>query len=135
MSLDSTLQHSVASIPECVAAGYVDISSGMLLSVKTVDSHPREVLDLVAAATADLYQGPNIRSIEQMFRRARGLQEQEGAHYFQEIIVNSENLIHIFMRGKRYPDYVMVFVCRRTANLGMALTRSRLAMPGIEAEI
>ncbi|WP_312915341.1 hypothetical protein [Stenotrophomonas sp.] len=135
MSLDSTLQQSVGSIPECVAAGYVDISSGMLLSVRTVDSHPREVLDLVAAATADLYQGPNIRSIEQMFRRARGLQEQEGAHYFQEIIVNSENLIHIFMRGKRYPDYVMVFVCRRTANLGMALTKSRLALPGIEAEI
>ncbi|MCD9087829.1 hypothetical protein [Stenotrophomonas sp. SY1] len=135
MSLDSVLQQSVASIPECVAAGYVDISSGMLLSVKTVDSHPREVLDLVAAATADLYQGPNIRTIEQMFRRARGLQEQEGAHYFQEIIVNSENLIHIFMRGKRYPDYVMVFVCRRTANLGMALTRSRLAMPLIEAQI
>ncbi|MBD9535179.1 hypothetical protein ATCM_12130 [Stenotrophomonas sp. ATCM1_4] len=135
MSLDTTLQQAVASVPECVAAGYVDISSGMLLSVRTVDSHPREVLDLVAAATADLYQGPNIRSIEQMFRRARGLQEQEGAHYFQEIIVNSENLIHIFMRGKRYPDYVMVFVCRRTANLGMALTRSRLAMPGIEAAI
>jgi len=135
MSLDTTLQQSVASIPECVAAGYVDISSGMLLAVRTVDSHPREVLDLVAAATADLYQGPNIRSIEQMFRRARGLEDQEGAHYFQEIIVNSENLIHIFMRGKRYPDYVMVFVCRRTANLGMALTRSRLAMPLIEAEL
>ena len=135
MSLDTTLQQAVVSVPECVAAGYVDISSGMLLSVRTVDSHPREVLDLVAAATAVLYQGPNIRSIEQMFRRARGLQEQEGAHYFQEIIVNSENLIHIFMRGKRYPDYVMVFVCRRTANLGMALTRSRLAMPGIEAAI
>ncbi len=135
MSLDTILQQSVASIPECVAAGYVDISSGMLLSVRTVDSHPREVLDLVAAATADLYQGPNIRSIEQMFRRARGLEEVDGAHYFQEIIVNSENLIHIFMRGKRYPDYVMVFVCRRTANLGMALTKSRLAMPAIEAEI
>ena len=29
----------------------------------------------------------------------------------------------------------MVFVCRRTANLGMALTRSRLAMPSIEAQI
>lgn len=133
MSLDSIIQKSVASIPECLAAGYVDISSGMLLSVRTVDSHPREVLDLVAAATADLYEGPNVRTIEQMFRRARGLPEGEGTHYFQEIIVNSENLIHVFMRGKRYPSYVMVFVCRRTANLGMALTKARLAMPEIEA--
>jgi hypothetical protein len=135
MSLDTTIQKSVASIPECLAAGYVDISSGMLLSVRTVDSHPREVLDLVAAATADLYEGPNVRAIEQMFRRSRGLPESEGAHYFQEIIVNSENLIHVFMRGKRYPSYVMVFVCRRTANLGMALTKARLAMPEIEAAV
>ena len=136
MSLDAIIQKSVASIPECLAAGYVDTSSGMLLSVRTVDSHPREVLDLVAAATADLYEGPNVRAIEQMFRRSRGLPaDGEGAHYFQEIIVNSENLIHVFMRGKRYPSYVMVFVCRRTANLGMALTKARLAMPEIEAAV
>lgn len=136
MSLDTIIQKAVGTIPECLAAGYVDISSGMLLSVKTVDSHPREVLDLVAAATADLYEGPNVRAIEQMFRRARGLPaDGEGAYYFQEIIVNSENLIHVFMRGRRYPSYVMVFVCRRTANLGMALTKARLAMPEIEAAV
>jgi len=133
MSLEATLHKAINSVPECLAGGYVDISSGMLLAVRTVDSHPREVLDLVAAATADLFQGQNVRMIEQMFRRARGLGEEKDAHYFQEIIVNSENLIHLFMRGKRYPDYVMVFVCRRTANLGMALTRARLAMPDIEA--
>ena len=136
MSLDSIIQQSVSAIPECLAAGYVDISSGMLLGVKTVDSHPREVLDLVAAATADLYEGPNVRAIEQLFRRSRGLPDgEDGARYFQEIIVNSENLIHVFMRGKRYPNYVMVFVCRRTANLGMALTKARLAMPEIEAAV
>ena len=42
------------------AASYVDIESGMLLAVKTVDSHLAEVLNLVAAATADLFQGPNV---------------------------------------------------------------------------
>lgn len=135
MSLDSTIQAAVQSVPECLAGGYVDLSSGMLLSVKTVDSHPREVLDLVAAATSDLFEGPNVRTVEQLFRRSRGLPEEDGARYFQEIIVNSDNLIHVFMRGKRFPSYVMVFVCRRTANLGMALTKARLAMPGIEAAV
>ncbi|MCL7713295.1 hypothetical protein [Stenotrophomonas mori] len=135
MSLDATIQSSIAAVPECLAAGYVDISSGMLLAMRTVDSHPREVLDLLAAATADLYDGANVRMIEQLFRRSRGLPESDGARYFQEIIVNSENLIHIFMRGKRYPNYIVVFVCRRTANLGMALTKARLSMPQIEAAV
>jgi hypothetical protein len=133
-TLDQQLNTAVASIPECLAAGYVDIASGMLMAVKTVDSHPSEVLDLVAAATADLFAGPNVTMIEKLFNKSRGVAN-DGHHYFQEIIVNSDNLIHVFMRGKRYPDYVAVFVCRRSANLGMALTKARMAMPELEASV
>lgn len=132
MSLESALQTAVSSIPECVAAGFVDVSSGMLMAIKTVDSHPREVIDLVAAATADLFNGPNVSLIEKLFRRSRGVAH-DGHHYFQEIIVNSDNLIHVFIRGKANPEYVAVFVCRRSANLGMVLTKSRLAMPQLES--
>ena len=130
--LDQQLNTAVSSIPECLAAGYVDIGSGMLLSVKTVDSHPSEVLDLVAAATADMFAGPNVSMIEKMFKKSRGVAD-DNHHYFQEIIVNSDNLLHIFMRGKKYSSHVTVFVCRKSANLGMALTKARLALPEIEA--
>ena len=117
MSLDSKFPTFLATVPECVAGGYVDISSGMLLAVKTVDSHPQDVIALVAAATADLFAGQNITTIEQLFRRARGVQD-NGHHYFQEIIVNSDNLLHIFIRGKKYPDYVTVFGCPRVGQSG-----------------
>ena len=40
MSCEVALSNAAASVPECVAAGYVDVASGMLLSLKTVDSHP-----------------------------------------------------------------------------------------------
>ena len=132
MSFDAALNQAAASVPECVAAGYVDVASGMLLAIKTVDSHPRQVIDLLAAATADLFNGESVSMIERMFKKARGLQD-DGYHYFQEIIVNSENLILVFLRGKANPEYVAVFVCRKTANLGMALTKARLAMPKLEA--
>ena len=134
MSLDSVLTQAAASVPECLAAGYVDAASGMLLSIRTVDSHPREVIDLVAAATADLFNGPNVSMIETLFKRSRGISD-DGHHYFQEIIINSDNLIHVFLRSKNVTDYVAVFVCRRTANLGMALTKASMAKPGIEAAV
>ncbi|NOT20702.1 MAG: hypothetical protein HOP24_10615 [Sideroxydans sp.] len=133
-NLDQELASAVAAIPECLAGGYIDISSGMLLSVKTVDSHPAEVIDMLAAATGDLFAGKNVVAIEQMFKKARGV-ALDNHHYFQEIIVNSDNLIHVFIRGKQYPDYIACFVCRKTANLGMALTKSRAAMPAIEAAV
>lgn len=130
-SLDSALQNAIASIPECLAAGYIDLSSGMLLGIKSVDSQPTEVVELLAAATADLFQGTNVRIIESMFKKARGLTE-DGHHYFQEIIINSDNLIHVFLRGKN-EEQVACFVCRKSANLGMALTKARSAMPSLEA--
>ena len=131
--LNNALQTAIASIPECLAAGYIDLSSGMLLGIKSVDSQPAEVVELLAAATADLYQGPNVRLIETIFKKARGLKD-DNHHYFQEFIVNSDNLIHIFLRGKNQ-EQVACFVCRKSANLGMALTKSRSAMPALEASI
>lgn len=132
MSLDTALSKAQGSVPECVAAGYVDMSTGMLLGVRTVDSHPQEVLDLVAAATADLFQGQNVTSIEKLFRKSRG-QDEDGKHYFNEIIVFSENLLHVFLRSKKYPDQAAVFVCRGSVNIGMALTKSRISLNAIEA--
>ena len=82
MDLNSELKKAVDFVPECLAAGYVDVSTGMLLAIRTVDSHPREVIDMVAAATADMFNGPNVSMIEQMFNKSRGI-ENTGYHYFQ----------------------------------------------------
>ncbi len=131
--LNNALQTAIASIPECLAAGYIDLSSGMLLGIKTVDSQPAEVVELLAAATADLFQGTNVKMIEGIFKKARGLKD-DGHHYFQEFIINSDNLIHIFIRGKNQ-EHVACFVCRKSANLGMALTKARSAMPALEAAL
>ncbi|MBI3479909.1 MAG: hypothetical protein HY016_06080 [Nitrosomonadales bacterium] len=129
--LSSALQTAIAAIPECLAAGYIDLSSGMLLGIKSVDSQPTEVVELLAAATADLFQGTNVKMIESIFKKARGLKD-DGHHYFQEIIINSDNLIHVFIRGKN-EEQVACFVCRKSANLGMAITKARSSMPALEA--
>jgi ethanolamine utilization protein EutA (predicted chaperonin) len=131
MSLDSELQSMQRNIPECVATGFVDMKTGMLLGVKTVDSHPQEVLDLVAAATGDLFQGQNVSAIENMFKKGRGVAA-NNHHYFQEVIVLSDNLLHVFQRCKKNEDLVVVAVCRVSANLGMVLTRSRMHLEKVE---
>jgi hypothetical protein len=132
MSLDSAIAETVKAVPDAVACGLVDMSTGMLIGVKTVDSHPQEVLDLVAAATSDLFQGSNVSAIEKLFKKARGTANDD-RHYFQEIVVLSDNLIHVFLRGKKSQGQVTVVVTRASANLGMVLTKSRQAAAKIEA--
>lgn len=134
MNIDESLSKAQRAIPECVAIGFVDMKTGMLLSVKTVDSHPQEVLDLVAAATGELFQGPNVSAIEKAFKKVRGLSNDDH-HYFQEILVMSDNLIHVFQRCKRHSDMVLATICRAGANLGMVLTKARSALPEIEASV
>jgi hypothetical protein len=128
------LSDAIKQIPECVAAGYVDLSTGMLLGVKTVDSHPAEVLEIVAAATSDMFQGANVTLIENMFKKARGVEDDQ-RHYFQEMIVLSENLLHVFMRCKANQDHVIVFVSRKSANMGMVLSKGKSVLPALEASV
>ena len=123
MSVETILTKSMSEIPKAVAAGVVDMSTGMLLGVKTIDSHPQEVLDLVAAATKDLFEGDNVTNIEDTFKRVRGVETSE--RYFKEILVMSTNLLHIFARLKRFDSAVIVVVCRADANIGLALMKMR----------
>jgi hypothetical protein len=136
VSLDAVLSKVQGDVPECVAVGYVDMASGFLLGVKTMDSHPSEVLDLVAAATGDLFQGKNVVEIERLFDRSRGITNRaEGMHYFNEIVVFSTHLIHVFLRSKKNHNHVVVFVTRISANIGMVLARARLSMSALDAAI
>jgi len=123
MSVESILAKTMGEVPKAVAAGVVDMSTGMLLGVKTVDSHPQEVLDLVAAATRDLFEGDNVTNIENTFKRIRGVETSE--RYFKEIIVMSTNLLHIFARLKKFEAAVVVVVCRVDTNIGLALMKIR----------
>ncbi|MGW2748177.1 hypothetical protein [Streptomyces sp. NPDC001450] len=120
MSLVKTLR---ANAPDCVAAGVVDMSTGMLLSYETVDNHPPEVLDLLAGATLDLFQGRTVVMIEDIFKERRGVSND--THFFQEILVNSDNLTHLFVRMNEQQDVVAVVVCRKSVNVGMLLAQAR----------
>ncbi|WP_330178779.1 hypothetical protein OHB26_19865 [Nocardia sp. NBC_01503] len=112
-----------AEVPECLASGAIDMTTGMLLAVETVDNHPQEVLDLLAAATLDLFQGRNVVMIEDIWKERRGVRLER--HYFQEILVNSDNLTHLFIRTESRDDVVIVVVCRKTVNVGMLFAQAR----------
>ena len=115
-----------SEVPDCVAAGAIDMTTGMLLAVQTVDNHPAEVLDLLAAATLELFQGRNVVMIEEIWKERRGVHSD--GHYFQEILVNSENLAHLFLRADSRDDMVVVVVCRKSANVGMLMAQARRIM-------
>jgi len=110
-------------VPDYLASGIVDMSTGMLLEIDTVENHPREMMELLAATTADLFQGKAVTQIEDLWKEARGVSDSK--HYFHEMLIYSENLVHLFMRSKTSPDIAAVIVCNQGVNAGMLLVQAR----------
>lgn len=125
-AVHSTVQSFRRDVPDYVASGVVDMSTGMLLAADTVESHPQEILDVLAAATVDLLQGRTVVQVENMWRERRNNAGQR--HYFQEVLVQSDNLVHLFLRSEANQDLVGVVICRRPVNVGMLFTMARQGM-------
>jgi len=122
-NLDEMVLKALKEVPKAVASGVVDMDSGMLLAVKTTESHPQEVLDFVSAATKEMFEGENVTIVENIFKKVRGVTSNE--RYFKEIVVFSKNLIHYFGRCPNNERVVMVIVTSMDANIGMVLMKSR----------
>ena len=137
-SMADTVSEAIRSFrqytPDYVASGLVDMSTGLLLGVDTLDGHPQEILEVLAAATVDLFQGRNVVMIEDIWRQRRGTGADD-LHYFQEVLVNSTNLVHLFMRSAANADMVAVVVCRRTVNVGMLFAQARIVLREMDAAL
>jgi hypothetical protein len=129
--INNALKEFRQAVPDYVGSGFVDMSTGMLLSADTVDNHPQEILDVVAAATADLFEGKNVSQIEMLWNQTRG--NTNGGHYFKEVLVNSENLVHLFMRSTSDPEVAAVVICTRHVSVGMLFAQARQVMRDFDA--
>lgn len=124
MNIDNLLSEALTVVPKAVAAGVVDLNSGLMLGIKTTASHPSQVFDFLAAATKDIFEGENVTAIEDIFKKARN-QHNSTERYFKEIMVFSSNLIHYFSRVPSNSSLVFGVVCSDSANIGMVLVRAR----------
>jgi hypothetical protein len=115
-------------VPDCTIAALVDMSTGMLLAADTLAEHPGDDLDLLAAATFDLFQGRNVEIIAGVLSGGRPSRD-----FFREMVAQSADLLHIFLRSAVNNDLVAVVVAHRSANMGMMLAQARQVMKQLDA--
>lgn len=123
MSAESIVKNALSNVPQAVAAGVVDMASGLLLSLRTVESHPQRILDVLAPATRELFEGEMVLNIENLFKQARGVKNDE--RYFKEILISSTHLWHYFARIKSNPRTVLTVVTLADVNMGLLLLKCR----------
>ncbi|MCG7520039.1 hypothetical protein [Ruegeria sp. Ofav3-42] len=133
MSIETALKTAMETIPDCVAAGYVDMETGMLLGACANDQEDAEALDALAIAVANLFQGRGVGAFETLLRQSGNADSENPG--FGEIAVFSKDRLNIFLRTQAYPDHVVCYICRRSANVGLALTKSHLSLGPVTAAV
>ncbi len=130
MSIHDALNAAIETIPDCLAAGYIDMETGMLLGTCIKESDDATDLNELAIAVANLFQGRGVSAFEALLR-----QTDEDSDGFGEIAVFSNDRLNIFLRTREFPDHVVCYVCRNSANVGLALTKSHLSLTSITAAV
>lgn len=128
--IDEACKDVVSKVDGAVACGVVDLSTGMLLGIHNGSQYTQTLNEVVAAATMDLFRGPNIGRIEQMVRVHRGVPE-DGQHYFQEVHVTSEHNFH-FAKVIKAGKAVIMLVTKKSTNIGMGWAQLKTIIPTVE---
>ena len=127
--LDDILQAVVTNVDGAVGCAVVDLNSGLLMgSAHNVPYFTSSYLEAVAAAAVDHFRGRNVRAVEALLSSQRGKPVDKT---IQEIQMTTEKTFHFMAIIKDKPDYLMVLITSKTANLGMGWSAVRNNMAKI----
>ena len=133
MPLEDALAEAMAAIPDCVACGYADTADGSLLAARTTVACSEADLGTVAAAVCALLRSGAAAAVERRFQLPRDIGDLGQAS--QEFALLSGNLLHLFVRSRAKPEHMLCVACRRGANVGLALSKSRAAVEPVAAAL
>lgn len=128
--IDDACKDVVGKVDGGVACGVVDLDTGMLLGIHNSSQYTQTLNEIVAAATMDLFRGPNVGRVEQLVRSHRGVPE-NGEHYFQEIHITSEHNYH-FAKTIKSGKAVIMLITKKTTNIGMGWAQLKSIIPAVE---
>jgi CheY-like chemotaxis protein len=127
--IDVACERVVNAVAGAVACAVIDLNSGTLLGIYNRHGSSRDRSDIVAAATVDLFLGPNTSRFDAMvYDQPHGT---VGAQCFEEVQLTSSHGLH-FAKTLKSGEAVVLLVTSRSTSLGMGWAMLRSAIPIFE---
>jgi predicted regulator of Ras-like GTPase activity (Roadblock/LC7/MglB family) len=131
-AVDTTLSSLRSQVSDYRGSGLVDLTTGMLLAADCAEETPDEVLDVIAAAVAEMLQGRAVTLLLDAWAR-HGVEASPSLR-FREVVLTGEDHVTVVVRSRMNPDLVTVVICRRGINLGMLLAQVRQVVRRFDEE-
>ncbi|WP_170605380.1 hypothetical protein [Ruegeria arenilitoris] len=133
MSIEKVLAAAIEAVPGCLAAGYIDMETGMLLGTSAIEQDNASSLKSSALAATNLFQGSGIAAFEKLLRSDEA--DQTIISVFGEVAVFSDDRVFIFLRMQELSDHVIFFICQDRTNIELMLAKSHLSLGPVAAAI
>lgn len=132
-ALDETTREILDSVDDGAGFAVVDLESGLLLSaVHNVPYFTQSYLDAVAAAAVDMFRGRTVTTVERLIADQRGVPFR---HLTTEVQMTTENTYHFMLVLPSKPNYLVVLITGRKANLGLGWAKVRQSVALIEPHL
>ena len=131
MSLQTICESIYSDVNGAIAVAVVDLSSGMPLQVyHRVSYFTQDYVDLVSAASVDMFRGRNVAKVEEQLadQRNRPL-----SHSIQEVLMTTEGTIHYMAVLPERKDILALLVTNKKVSIGMGWAVLRNALPEISS--
>ena len=131
MSLQTICESIYSDVNGAIAVAVVDLSSGMPLQVyHRVSYFTQDYVDLVSAASVDMFRGRNVAKVEERLadQRNRPL-----SHSIQEVLMTTEGTIHFMAVLPEKKDILALLVTNKKVSIGMGWAVLRNALPEISS--
>ncbi len=130
-SINEICKTVVDEVDDALAAGVVDLNTGLLLGVHhNVPYFTQSYLDAVAAAAVDMFRGKGISNVEKRLSQTRG---EEVSNSMMEIHMSTPKTNHFMSVIPGKPNALAVLITGKKANLGMGWSGLRGALPDMAA--
>ena len=113
MTLQMTLEQSLKTVPDGVAAGYVDLSTGALLSIFAPEQKPQEFLNAMASAVTELFEAPLFKMIDKCKSLGMTTNITDDANYWKHRSVE-----RLLAESERWDELIAGFAGRMSDRLG-----------------
>lgn len=131
LSLDETLVAAMKTVPNCLAAGYIDMQTGFLLGLQGEDQDSMDALEILATSVANLILGQGVQAFEELMSDGKGASNTG----FGEIAIYSGERLYLLLRREDQPDHLICFVSDGSTNVGLALAKSAANLNAISASV
>ena len=132
--LDEALRKAISDIPNCVAMGAVDLTSGTLLAVQSDEERSQEMLNVMTSTVTELFEAPLLQAFSEIYSPHSDEGATAGTQFTELLLLNNYHN-YLLLRGRKRRQLAVIVITKKDTPVGLLMMKALGAMPDIEDSV